>query len=85
MIRKIVWGGAGTVFIRGKRVYGYTVYSLNTSKCSALWGRSSRHVTVGLCTDDVEIGLATHLRYIRPCTRTDRIATRVTKGGAPPQ
>ena len=29
--------------------------------------------------DDVEIELAAHLRYIRPCTRTDRIATRVTK------
>ena len=42
-----------------------------TSKCSALWGRSSRHVTVGLCMDVVEIhvGLATHLRYIRPYNR----------------
>ncbi len=47
-------------------------------------------MTVGLCMDIVEIGLAVHLRYIRPCTRTyvrtDRIATRTTKGGgAPPQ
>ena len=28
-------------------------------------------MTVGLCVDVVEIGLATHLRYIRPCTCTD--------------
>ncbi len=41
-------------------------------------------MTVGLCMDDVEIGLAAHLRYIRPCTRTDRIVTRVTKGGLRP-
>ena len=42
-------------------------------------------MTVGLCMEDVEIGLATHLRYIRPCTTsTDRIATRVTKGGLRP-
>ena len=38
-------------------------------------------MTVGLCMEDVKIGLATHLQYIRPCTRTDRIATTVTKGG----
>ena len=55
-----------------------------TSKCSALWGRSSRRVTVGFCMKVVEIGLAAHLRYIRPCTRT-YVRTRATKGGLRPQ
>ena len=59
-----------------------TACSVITSKCSALWGRCSHDVTVGLCMDIVEIGLATHLRYIRHApVRTDRIAT---KGGLRP-
>ena len=44
-------------------------------------------MTVGLCMDIVEIGLATHLRYIydhAPAIQTDRIATRTTKGGLRP-
>ena len=46
------------------------VSEYTTSKCSALWGRSSHHVTVGLCVDVIKIGLAMHLRYIRLCTHT---------------
>ena len=58
-----------------------------TSKCSALWGRSSRHVTVGFCMKVVEIGLATHLRYIRPCTRTyvqTELPPEPLRGGSAP-
>ena len=45
-----------------------TIILVNTI---ALWGPSSHHVTVGVFVDVVEIGLPTHLRYIRPRTRTD--------------
>ena len=41
-------------------------------------------MTVGLCMDIVEIGLAMHLRYIRPSTRTDRQPEPLRGGGSAP-
>ena len=40
-------------------------------------------MTVGLCVDAVEIGLATHLRYIRPYGHTE-LQPKPQRGGSAP-
>jgi hypothetical protein len=46
----------------------YTIVQVLVNVVHFLWGRSSPHVTVGLCVDIVEIG-------------TDRITTEPLRGG----